>query len=154
MFDRDQAISMTESPSWCQMLALLHTDVGEKSATNYAANMSQCVCAQVEQRQLREGAAAMAAELVSLRQHVASLSQPVPNGIAPSRPSSGQPGRPSPIQSAPPSQAHHPPSLSQVRHTDGHPRNHVLMKISSPALPIPPASLPPCPLSADCHPSV
>ena len=44
---------------------------------------SSFVCWQVEQRQLREGAAAMAAELVSLRQHMAYLtsSPGVPNGM-------------------------------------------------------------------------
>ena len=44
---------------------------------------SACLCWQVEQRQLREGAAAIAAELVSLRQHMAYLtsSAGVPNGM-------------------------------------------------------------------------
>ncbi|KAL3150536.1 hypothetical protein ABBQ32_000352 [Trebouxia sp. C0010 RCD-2024] len=44
---------------------------------------------QVEQRKLREGAAAMAAELVTLRHHMAHLTSPtpLPNGLPPRRPS-------------------------------------------------------------------
>ena len=79
-----------------------------------------CVATQVEQRRLREGAAAMAAELVSLRQHISTLSQPAVNGFVPQPRSS--PGLPSPPQgqshssglSAGPSQTQLPPSLFQV----------------------------------------
>ena len=73
---------------------------------------------QVEQRRLREGAAAMAAELVSLRQHVAMLTQPAGNGFIP--PPRSSPGVPSPPQgyssalSPGPSQSQLSPNLFQV----------------------------------------
>ena len=48
-----------------------------------------CACLQVEQRKLREGAAAMAAELLTLRHNMAHLTSPTPppNGLPPRRPS-------------------------------------------------------------------
>lgn len=55
---------------------------------------------QVEQRKLREGAAAMAAELVSLRHHMALLTSPgpgpTPNGMPPCRGTPNGTGPPSP----------------------------------------------------------
>lgn len=64
------------------------TSVFAFMAGNSSSNQG-CACLQVEQRKLREGAAAMAAELVTLRHHMAHLTSPTsaPNGLPPRRPS-------------------------------------------------------------------